>query len=71
MFRSREDKGALGKLVEAIKTNYNDRYEEVSSLSIVFFGYTWLCSDVMNFFTWIHCVEQNELFNPEQQPLKT
>lgn len=24
-----EDKGALGKLVEAIKTNYNDRYEEV------------------------------------------
>lgn len=25
-----EDKGALAKLVEAIKTNYNDRYEEVS-----------------------------------------
>uniref|UniRef100_A0A8C6LA19 60S ribosomal protein L7a n=1 Tax=Nothobranchius furzeri TaxID=105023 RepID=A0A8C6LA19_NOTFU len=24
-----EDKGALAKLVEAIKTNYNDRYEEV------------------------------------------
>uniref|UniRef100_A0A4W6BLG1 60S ribosomal protein L7a n=1 Tax=Lates calcarifer TaxID=8187 RepID=A0A4W6BLG1_LATCA len=27
-----EDKGALAKLVEAIKTNYNDRYEEVSFL---------------------------------------
>lgn len=26
-----EDKGALAKLVEAIKTNYNDRYEEVNS----------------------------------------
>lgn len=26
-----EDKGALAKLVEAIKTNYNDRYEEVSN----------------------------------------
>lgn len=26
----REDKAALAKLVEAIKTNYNDRYEEVS-----------------------------------------
>lgn len=25
-----EDKAALAKLVEAIKTNYNDRYEEVS-----------------------------------------
>merc|ERR1712066_665386 len=24
-----EDKGALAKLVEAIKTNYNDRYEEI------------------------------------------
>ena len=24
-----EDKSALGKLVEAIKTNYNDRYEEI------------------------------------------
>lgn len=28
-FFSSEDKGALAKLVEAIKTNYNDRYEEV------------------------------------------
>uniref|UniRef100_A0A8D1AK55 60S ribosomal protein L7a n=1 Tax=Sus scrofa TaxID=9823 RepID=A0A8D1AK55_PIG len=26
-----EDKGALAKLVEAIRTNYNDRYDEVSS----------------------------------------
>lgn len=26
-----EDKGALAKLVEAIKTNYNDRYEEVGT----------------------------------------
>ena len=24
-----EDKGALAKLVEAIKTNYNNRYEEI------------------------------------------
>lgn len=24
-----EDKGALAKLVEAVKTNYNDRYDEV------------------------------------------
>lgn len=24
-----EDKGALAKLVEAIKTNYNERFEEV------------------------------------------
>lgn len=30
LFSSSEDKGALAKLVEAIKTNYNDRYEEVS-----------------------------------------
>lgn len=30
MFSPSEDKGALAKLVEAIKTNYNDRYEEVS-----------------------------------------
>lgn len=30
-----EDKAALAKLVEAIKTNYNDRYEEVSLLSAV------------------------------------
>lgn len=30
MLSSSEDKGALAKLVEAIKTNYNDRYEEVS-----------------------------------------
>lgn len=29
MFSPSEDKGALAKLVEAIKTNYNDRYEEV------------------------------------------
>lgn len=29
-FSCSEDKGALAKLVEAIKTNYNDRYEEVS-----------------------------------------
>lgn len=29
-FLHSEDKGALAKLVEAIKTNYNDRYEEVS-----------------------------------------
>lgn len=28
-----EDKGSLAKLVEAIKTNYNDRYEEVSGQS--------------------------------------
>lgn len=27
-----EDRAALAKLVEAIKTNYNDRYEEVSAL---------------------------------------
>uniref|UniRef100_A0A8C9JMK6 60S ribosomal protein L7a n=1 Tax=Panthera tigris altaica TaxID=74533 RepID=A0A8C9JMK6_PANTA len=26
-----EDKGALAKLVEAVRTNYNDRYDEVSS----------------------------------------
>lgn len=26
---NREDKGALAKLVEAVKTNYNDRYDEV------------------------------------------
>uniref|UniRef100_A0A8C0PJZ3 60S ribosomal protein L7a n=1 Tax=Canis lupus familiaris TaxID=9615 RepID=A0A8C0PJZ3_CANLF len=25
-----EDKGALAKLVEAIRTNYNDRYDEIS-----------------------------------------
>lgn len=25
----REDKGALAKLVEAIRTNYNDRYDEI------------------------------------------
>ena len=31
LFCSSEDKGALGKLVEAIKTNYNDRYEEVKN----------------------------------------
>lgn len=24
-----EDKGALAKLVEAIRTNYNDRYDEI------------------------------------------
>ncbi len=30
-----EDKAALAKLVEAIKTNYNDRYEEVSLLAVV------------------------------------
>lgn len=30
VFIPSEDKGALAKLVEAIKTNYNDRYEEVS-----------------------------------------
>lgn len=30
LFSSSEDKGALAKLVEAIKTNYNDRYEEVN-----------------------------------------
>lgn len=30
VFSPSEDKGALAKLVEAIKTNYNDRYEEVS-----------------------------------------
>lgn len=31
MFSFSEDKGALAKLVEAIKTNYNDRYEEVGT----------------------------------------
>ncbi|MEQ2258787.1 60S ribosomal protein L7A, partial [Xenotaenia resolanae] len=36
-----EDKGALAKLVEAIKTNYNDRYEEVC------FN---LCYDVLHVF---------------------
>lgn len=30
----REDKGALAKLVEAIRTNYNDRYDEVSEKGI-------------------------------------
>lgn len=25
----REDKGALAKLVEAVRTNYNDRHDEV------------------------------------------
>lgn len=30
-----EDKAALAKLVEAIKTNYNDRYEEVSLSAVV------------------------------------
>lgn len=30
MLSPSEDKGALAKLVEAIKTNYNDRNEEVS-----------------------------------------
>lgn len=30
LFSTSEDKGALAKLVEAIKTNYNDRHEEVS-----------------------------------------
>lgn len=25
----REDKGALSKLVEAVKTNYNERHDEV------------------------------------------
>lgn len=29
-FLCREDKGALAKLVEAVKTNYNERYDEVS-----------------------------------------
>ena len=29
LFLHSEDKGALAKLVEAIKTNYNDRYDEV------------------------------------------
>lgn len=28
-FCCREDKGALAKLVEAVKTNYNERYDEV------------------------------------------
>lgn len=34
MFSPSEDKGALAKLVEAIKTNYNDRCEEVSIWSV-------------------------------------
>ena len=29
-----EDKSALAKLVEAIRTNYNDRYDEVRSVFI-------------------------------------
>lgn len=35
---NREDKGALAKLVEAVKTNYNDRYDEVrfSASGLVF-----------------------------------
>uniref|UniRef100_A0A8C2T4T8 60S ribosomal protein L7a n=1 Tax=Coturnix japonica TaxID=93934 RepID=A0A8C2T4T8_COTJA len=31
-----EDKGALAKLVEAVKTNYNDRYDEVRCVALVF-----------------------------------
>ena len=30
----REDKSALAKLVEAIRTNYNDRYDEVRNTFI-------------------------------------
>jgi len=30
----REDKSALAKLVEAIRTNYNDRYDEVRNVFI-------------------------------------
>ena len=30
----REDKSALAKLVEAIRTNYNDRYDEVRNIFI-------------------------------------
>lgn len=30
-----EDKGALAKLVEAVKTNYNDRYDEVRCMALV------------------------------------
>lgn len=37
---NREDKGALAKLVEAVKTNYNDRYDEVRfSLLFAFSSY--------------------------------
>ena len=31
LFVSREDKGSLNKLIEAVRTNYNDRYEEVGA----------------------------------------
>lgn len=37
VFIPSEDKGALAKLVEAIKTNYNDRYEEVSVAVMFYF----------------------------------
>ena len=29
LFYSSEDKGNLAKIIEAVKTNYNDRFEEV------------------------------------------
>lgn len=37
-----EDRAALAKLVEAIKTNYNDRYEEVSAVLFSGFSYFWI-----------------------------
>lgn len=45
---SSEDKGALAKLVEAIKTNYNDRYEEVGTF-ILTDGETFNKMDHSNF----------------------
>lgn len=40
---NREDKGALAKLVEAVKTNYNDRYDEVRFSVLLAFSFSLYC----------------------------
>ncbi|EDL93458.1 rCG45476, isoform CRA_b [Rattus norvegicus] len=52
-----EDKGALAKLVEAIRTNYNDRYDEVSSsILCTGCGFDWCLNYVIWAPTWNHCI---------------
>ena len=78
----REDKSALNKLVEAVRTNYNDRYDEVSlynhvQIILSFFKYhlkllCLFCNDVRisspEYKVLIHIIY--ELFKSEQNKHK-